>query len=165
MAVIFLAVRSLVLHVGQMTLQGSTPSLYRAQQNDAILGDHSNFRVGHRNFTAWIKYTKFKNEPKIPSPVHRPQQRRNSCILLHLPYIIWLNLLSVGRLIFCQTYLSALIMWRLMVAAFHWPHCNRKFNYLKVLISPNEHIERNTVYEQNNFTCIIRHSVITNQSV
>jgi hypothetical protein len=36
------------------------------QENDDKLWGHSNFWVGHRNFTAWVKYLKFKIETKFP---------------------------------------------------------------------------------------------------
>jgi len=35
------------------------------QEKDGKFGGHSKFCVGHRNFTAWIKYFKFKIESKV----------------------------------------------------------------------------------------------------
>lgn len=49
------------------------------------LGGQSNSWVGHLNFTAWIKYLNFKTKSKFHSPLHPPQQRRQSCILFFPP--------------------------------------------------------------------------------
>ena len=64
------------------------------QENSGKLGDHRNFWVGYRNFTAGIKYFNFKTESKVPSSSASPQHRRQSSMLSLFPHHVWLNLVS-----------------------------------------------------------------------
>jgi hypothetical protein len=52
------------------------------QDNEGKLRGCSNFCVGYRNFTTWIKYFKFKIEAKVPFPLASPpQHERLDCTL------------------------------------------------------------------------------------
>lgn len=56
-------------NLGQMTPppRGLTKG---PQENDKKLLCHRSFWMGHRNFTAWIKYFKFKIESNFPASLH-----------------------------------------------------------------------------------------------
>jgi len=57
------------INVGHMAPQGRWgihKVSEKPEENDGKLGGHSNFWVGRGNFTAWIKYFKFKTESKVP---------------------------------------------------------------------------------------------------
>jgi len=112
---------------------------------------HINFCVGHWNFTAWIKYFKFK----IESPVS-PAAQKAKFISFLFPHLIWLILVSVGLLNFCQKYLTALLLWWKMIFTCHWPQCNWRFKNSKVFIRAREHTEYNSYYWKNICTCIGR---------
>ena len=80
------------------------------QENDGNLGSHSNFGVGHRNFTVWIKYFKFKIDSKIPlSPAYPTAQKAKLCFIAFLtPYVV-----ESG--VSCVTYLLSNVRNRLDV--------------------------------------------------
>jgi hypothetical protein len=96
------------------------------QQNDRKLGGHSNYWEGH-----WLKYFIFKTESMVPFSVASPQHRRQCRVSLLFSHRIWLNLVSVWRLICCQKNLNIFKFWREMVFACNWPQCNRTFTNLQ----------------------------------
>jgi hypothetical protein len=62
------------------------------QENNEKLGGYSNFWVDHRNFTAWIKYFKFKTESKDPFSPASPAAEKAKLYLIAFPHFfgwIW----------------------------------------------------------------------------
>ena len=55
------------------------------QENDEKLGDHSNFWVGHRNFTVWTKYFRFKIESMVPFFPASPAARKAKLYFIVFP--------------------------------------------------------------------------------
>jgi hypothetical protein len=105
---------------------------------------------GHSNFTTWIKYFKFKTEPK-GSPLNRiPRSTNYKLYFTVFPTsFVWLSLISVGWLICCDNYVTSLILWTEMNFACHWPHCSRTFRYWQVFIRPKECAEVMTILTEN----------------
>jgi hypothetical protein len=58
--------RAVVFTVVHMALCGATPTFYGVPGKIENFGGRNNFRVGHRSFTVWIKYLKFKIASKVP---------------------------------------------------------------------------------------------------
>ena len=52
---------------------------------DGKLWGSSNFCVGYRTFTAWIKYFKFNIESKVPFPLASPAARKAKLYIIALP--------------------------------------------------------------------------------
>ena len=61
---------------GVLRLGHVPPPPQGPQDNEGKLRGCSNFCVGYRNFTAWIKYLKFKIEAKVLFPLASPAARK-----------------------------------------------------------------------------------------
>ena len=100
---------------------------------------YSNFWVGHRNFSALIKYFKFKSQSKVPVTLHSPQYRRQSYVVLFSPHITWLNVVSVGWHLLLKIHNRRDVVNR---GDIRCAHCYRSPRNLRVFTRPQEH----TVY-------------------
>lgn len=58
--------RTVVFKVGHMARWGPHQVSNGYQEKERELGGRSNFWLGHRSFTVWIKYLKFKIVSKVP---------------------------------------------------------------------------------------------------
>ena len=100
------------------------------RENEGKLGGHRNVWVRHRNFSVWIKYFKFKTESKfISSPASSSAQNAKLYFTLFpTPYLV--QFFVIWWLFCCPKYVTALMLWREMISACPWLHCNRTYKNL-----------------------------------
>jgi hypothetical protein len=83
------------------------------------LGGLSKFWVGHRSFTARIKYFKFKTESKVPFSPASPAALKAKLYFIAVSDFTSFNLVSVRWFICCQKYLTASTLWSWIIFAYH----------------------------------------------
>ena len=106
----------------------------RPQENYGKLGGHSKFEWDTR--TSLSEYFKFTIESNVPfSPASPTAQKAKLYFISFYTYHV-IDLVSVGWLIWCQKYVTALMLWGDVIFAYHWPHCNQSFRNLQVFIRP-----------------------------
>jgi hypothetical protein len=106
---------------------------------------HSIFWVGHRKFTAWIKYIKFKIELEVPSSPLFPAAQKAKMYFIAFPtsYLVEFGFSWVPLLWKVRNRLDVVNRGDL---TYHWPHCNRTFENLQVFIRTKERTECNANY-------------------
>jgi len=82
----------------------------------------------------------------VPFSPASPVLQKAKLFLSLFSHLIWLNMASFGRPIFCQHYVTTLTLWRPVIFSYHWPQFNRTVKDLQVLIRPKEHTEYNATY-------------------
>ena len=111
------------------------------QQNDRNLGVHTNFWMGLRNVTAWIK-----KKIQIKKIEFSPSSSAAQKAKLLLPHLIWLNLVSVGWPILCQKCAKAFILRKEKTLACYCTHSNQTFIKLASVYLGQQHTEYNASY-------------------
>ena len=114
----------MVLSVDHMALQGPHRVSRGPLEHEGKFSVHSSFWLGHRNIIDWIKYFKFKIESSAPFSPTSPAAQKGKLHFIVFPKSYLLEYVYV--FICCQKYVAALMLWRQMISAYHWPHCKRR---------------------------------------
>lgn len=115
----------LFLIVGRVVPQEAHQVPKGPPESEGKLGGHRNVWVRHRNFIVWVKYFKFKTESKfIFFPASSAAQKANLYFAVFpTPYPV--ESILIWWLFCCPKYVTALMLWREMISACSWLHCNR----------------------------------------
>jgi hypothetical protein len=115
-----------VLSVDHMALRGPHRISRGPLDHEGKWRSHSSFWVGHRNIIDWIKYFKFKIESSASFSPTSPAAQNGKFYFIPFSKLYLLECgISWGD-ICCQKYVIALMLWREMMFAYHWPHYNRR---------------------------------------
>ena len=92
----------------------------------------------------WIKSTERAKRLLIP-PVYSLRGIR-SYDELHIVVTEVGQVKQTVKLVCCLKFVTALLLWRQVSFAYHWPHCYWTIKNLQVCIRPKEYTERNANY-------------------